>query len=1380
MRQHLPKIIGALTAFVFSAAIGAFSFHIIPVFKQSYLKEKPQVAENNPVAESSGRVLAAEDIQNSPKLSINLPAFFSDTTEFQEETTFTKKVNLQDEVEGSGVRLNLDDASEVVSGSVTTGTLTAENIIYSITVGEGLSITEGQEPVITNLDKGSDQSIYSTFKVNGSSVTAGSNEDVFELVEGDNMSLSLDSGSKKVTFSSSAPLIWTSSGDNIYYNSGNVGIKNIDPQTALDVTGTITAEGLKLTDGAQAGYYLKTDVSGNASWVKIGSEDAPWSLDGSTVTLDELNYNVGIGTTNPNAQVNIVANSTDQQQLVLQGVAGQTANALEIHDEDGNANISFDKEGNANFAGTITQEGFALSGNGLNFTGDATSVSLDASTPEPDNLFNNGLLEDDLSEWNYTKTKKEKFSNNTLETNLDSWETNGTQASAWYGSSWEYRKKITFNNSDQTEDLSEFPVLIKLEEGVNIAYDKIAANGADIRFTDSDGTTELSYEIEEWNEGATSYVWVEVPQIDGASDTDYIYMYYGNDAASNGEDADGVWNANYVGVWHLKEDPSGAEPQIQDSTGNNNDGSSRGSMTSEDQMEGEINGSIDFAGDDDYLTFGTETANFDTADPFTFEGWVKIDASSNQAIISKKRVGGTHNGYNLNYDGNNKKFYFQLARDDYWNAEIYVRGSTEVSAGTDTWYYVVGTYDGSGTAAGTQIFVNGDGETEEIVIDAMTGSFSPTSYNFQISGRSGGSLLFDGQIDEVRVSNNARSADWIAATYKSVKNTFVSYGDEQSAGSGLVMHETDTTYDSSSGSVVINATGDNTNLRQAINLISTETFNLEAYAYTDGSEVTADDVQLYYNDAAIITSYTNMGSGWYKLSAEVTGANADRTVGALVKHNAQVYLDSFSLQISDTSNKVVHETTTTYGSSSGSGLIDAIGLEDLEFNQEITVAVNGTHTFSVYVYNNTPGTIGGTVDSSVVELNHEGSNISNISYTDQGNGWWKVEGSKSLTTGSNTFGVNVKTDKSVYIDNLQVVAGRGETKTITIQNTGSGLAKLVVESTTTLNTGLDSENALVLKGVENQQADLMQWKDYENNILGVIDQDGNLGVGTSDPGYKLQVGEAGDGTVARANAWETLSDASLKTNIDQILDPLGKIDEMRGVRFDWVSTQESSIGFIAQELEKVMPEVVSTGEDGYKSINYQVLTALLTEGIKQQQQEIEFIQKHLGLKTDFVVSSTSNYSDLNATSSAQLDKLIVTDLGVTGEITNGVVNIDGLDGEINALGSTLRLQSLPGAGSLDVFKGKIVLNPNGDIEITEGVLKANDSMRGKVELEEDVEGNKIEVEKEWEESPVSINLTPSWDTNVWVTELNKNGFVINFSKLPENAEEKQIYWTAIW
>jgi len=123
---------------------------------------------------------------------------------------------------------------------------------------------------------------------------------------------------------------------------------------------------------------------------------------------------------------------------------------------------------------------------------------------------------------------------------------------SWWNSDWSYRKKLTFDNSGQSENLSDFPVLVALTSS-NFDFNKAKDNGEDIRFVDSDDSAELKYEIEKWDKtNQKAWIWVKVPQIDGSSSTDYIWMYYGNSGASDNQDAANAWDANYISVWHLK------------------------------------------------------------------------------------------------------------------------------------------------------------------------------------------------------------------------------------------------------------------------------------------------------------------------------------------------------------------------------------------------------------------------------------------------------------------------------------------------------------------------------------------------------------------------------------------------------------------------------------------------------------------------------------------------------------------------------------------------------------------------------------------------------------------------------------------------------------
>ena len=69
---------------------------------------------------------------------------------------------------------------------------------------------------------------------------------------------------------------------------------------------------------------------------------------------------------------------------------------------------------------------------------------------------------------------------------------------------------------------------------------------------------------------------------------------------------------------------------------------------------------------------------------------------------------------------------------------------------------------------------------------------------------------------------------------------------------------------------------------------------------------------------------------------------------------------------------------------------------------------------------------------------------------------------------------------------------------------------------------------------------------------------------------------------------------------------------LRGVSFDWIESGNSEVGVIAQEVEAVVPDVVSTNDQGIKSVKYGNLVGVLIEAIKEQQAQIDELKARLG------------------------------------------------------------------------------------------------------------------------------------------------------------------------
>jgi len=83
-----------------------------------------------------------------------------------------------------------------------------------------------------------------------------------------------------------------------------------------------------------------------------------------------------------------------------------------------------------------------------------------------------------------------------------------------------------------------------------------------------------------------------------------------------------------------------------------------------------------------------------------------------------------------------------------------------------------------------------------------------------------------------------------------------------------------------------------------------------------------------------------------------------------------------------------------------------------------------------------------------------------------------------------------------------------------------------------------------------------------------------------------------------ADAYYYTSDRRYKDNLQTILNPLDKIMTLNGYTFSWKTDGKKDVGVVAQEVEKVFPELVDTDEAGYKSVKYGNLVAPIIEAIK--------------------------------------------------------------------------------------------------------------------------------------------------------------------------------------
>jgi hypothetical protein len=400
-----------------------------------------------------------------------------------------------------------------------------------------------------------------------------------------------------------------------------------------------------------------------------------------------------------------------------------------------------------------------------------------------------------------------------------------------------------------------------------------------------------------------------------------------------------------------------------------------------------------------------------------------------------------------------------------------------------------------------------------------------------------------------------------------------------------------------------------------------------------------------------------------------------------------------------------------------------------------------------------------------------------------------------------------------------------------------------------------------------------------------IASNGNIGIGTTNPTTLLYIGsisrvtgtqvtvQDADGTCtlnpANGASWTCTSDSRLKTNISLISSSLSlsKINQLRPSSFNMTLDNSPGIGFLAQEVQNVIPEAVSAVDDeGYLGINYSQFTPYIVSAIQEQQLQIAGLNSNLtnlsnnfDLKLDdqtgeivtsintltnstnvisnkantleqtltqlstntvpeLQASTSASISELNqrlsiieqfftgsdSTSSAELlsflsnlinnqvlgvqsDALTLADLtvthsaafndmAVTGQITSGILAINGFDdtlatpsATISTLGGPLKLQHLS-IGDIDFMGGKTVIDTNGnikiiqgDLEVSTGLIKGNANNRGiSSVVAKDTFITDVIFETPRANTDYAVVVTPNWLTDLAVIEKRSDGFKIQF------------------
>lgn len=234
-----------------------------------------------------------------------------------------------------------------------------------------------------------------------------------------------------------------------------------------------------------------------------------------------------------------------------------------------------------------------------------------------------------------------------------------------------------------------------------------------------------------------------------------------------------------------------------------------------------------------------------------------------------------------------------------------------------------------------------------------------------------------------------------------------------------------------------------------------------------------------------------------------------------------------------------------------------------------------------------------------------------------------IGGSTSLTQAK----MNI-TSSGGIINAIRVTPWSGDGSAIYVNQSGSGnAARFDITNNASTNNCLEASTSATAPAIyassSNAGGRILQLNNSSTSRF-FVETNGNVGIGVDDATQDLDVlynarfrGVTSGSYSAALNLTSTgilttsTSDMRLKTNIRPLGASLDKVMQLRGVRYHWKDETEPGerIGFIAQEVREVVPEVVYTNPtDGYLGLNYAELTAVLVEAVKEQQALIEALQ----------------------------------------------------------------------------------------------------------------------------------------------------------------------------
>jgi hypothetical protein len=498
------------------------------------------------------------------------------------------------------------------------------------------------------------------------------------------------------------------------------------------------------------------------------------------------------------------------------------------------------------------------------------------------------------------------------------------------------------------DDLVNFPYLFS-ESCSNLpagfwAHVSDVTSGLDIRFFDTDGTTELKREVVVYSSGTQKVeAWVQIPSL-GTAINKEIWCQYGGSTTAN---STAVWaDISTQEAWHFQNSYNGALNLVNGTNYSTTDGA------------GKIEQGIALVGaSSQYVDMGSNIG-FQASDSFSFSAWVKLSSGDSSDYRSIIRRGGTNSSavYRLGTQITTGYPRFELwSNSGPGGGSAVINGSTNIC--DDAWHYIVGVRNK--TDGKVYVYLDGIDNQSGGVADTTTGDF--TSFD------SGGGLCVGrspynneyvtGSVDEIRVIKSALSSSWIATEYanQNAPATFSSCGTEESLTSYRFRITIDRT----------KVTGSNTNF---VYLFSEGCNSIPAGFWSHVSDaVSGLDIKFFDTDGVtelkrevVLYSYaTQKVEAWVQLPSLGTSVNKEiwcQYGGSTTANSTAVWTDINASGVWHFQDTIVNSTGSTNATVSGATQVTtgkfnkAYRFANTQYLSVAKTMHSGTYTVSAWAY----------------------------------------------------------------------------------------------------------------------------------------------------------------------------------------------------------------------------------------------------------------------------------------------------------------------------------------------------------------------------------------------------------------------------------------------